>query len=90
MLIPPDHPPEPRYWMFETSGVLRPAIEAYCNGAMAPQHVTALRAYLRQWMAGPWAGDRADELRAGIDGLTSRDAITAWLRIAGNEGIHPL
>jgi hypothetical protein len=77
--------------MYETTGTLRPAVEAYCNGLMAPQHVAAMRAYLRQWMAGaPWAGDRVEELRAKIDKLSSRDEITAWLRVAEEEGIDPL
>jgi hypothetical protein len=80
------------YWMFDTSGVLRPAVEAYLhNGNMAPEQIAALRAYLRQWIFSPfWRGDELDELRRGIDGLTSRAAIDAWLDAAEMAGIDPL
>ena len=70
----------PGYWMHETSGVLRPAVEAYLTGGdLSAAHVAALRAYLRQWMAAPWRGDDLlDELCTGIDDLTSRAAIADW------------
>jgi hypothetical protein len=82
----------PGYWMYETSGVLRPAVEAYLltDDELSPAHVAALRAYLRQWMAAPWGGVGIDELRAGIDGLGSRAAIEAWLDEAMVAGIDPL
>lgn len=50
----------PGYWMNETSGVLRPAIEAYlAGGPLAAEHVGAMRAYLRQWIfATAWLGPR--------------------------------
>ena len=48
----PETTPDLRYWMYETSGVLRPAIEAYFSGLMTDQHIAAMRAYLRQWIAG--------------------------------------
>lgn len=46
----------PGYWMDETSGVLRPAVEAYLHGRdMTPEEIVAMRAYLRQWiMATTW------------------------------------
>jgi len=57
----------PFYWMFETTGVLRPAVEAYLNhGEMTEPQIAALRAYLRQWIAGPWRGPGIDRLRAGV------------------------
>lgn len=41
----------PGYWMNETSGVLRPAVEAYLNGTeMTPGQIVAMRGYLRQWV----------------------------------------
>jgi hypothetical protein len=36
----------PGYWMYETSGVLRPAIENYLNNRpMSPENIAAMRAY---------------------------------------------
>lgn len=86
------HSSAPRYWMRETSGVLRPAIEAYLSrDEMTPGEIAAMRAYLRQWIMAPvWQGQAIDALRAGIDGLTSRQAISRWLDLALNENIDPL
>ena len=80
----------PGHWMYETSGVLRPAITAYLEGdELTPQEVAAIRAYLRQWiMADGFYG--VDELKAGVDGLTSRQAIHDWLDKALEAGIDPL
>jgi hypothetical protein len=78
--------------MYETSGVLRPAIEAYLKGGeMTGGQIVAMRAYLRQWIAGDWApSPRLNDLRAGIDALTSRVAIRLWLAAALREEIDPL
>jgi hypothetical protein len=78
------------YWMNETSGVLRPAIEAYLSGSMTQEQIAAMRAYLRQWMAGSWQGPHIGLLRAGIDSLTTYDAIEAWLDAALDAEIDPL
>lgn len=82
----------PGFWMHETSGVLRPAVEAYLGGEpMTPEHIAAMRAYLRQWIAAPaWIGPHIAELRAAIDGLTDRAAIERWLDAAIEAGIDPL
>ena len=82
----------PGYWRDETSGVLRPAVIAYLDGGdMTPEHIAAMRAYLRQWIAGFWFGeDEIEALRAAIDGLVTRAAITAWLNRAIDLGIDPL
>jgi hypothetical protein len=80
----------PGYWMHETSGALRPAIAAYLNGGpMTPTDIAARRAYLRQWIE-PNVWDDVDELREGVDGLTSREAIHEWLMDALEIGIDPL
>lgn len=83
---------EPRYWMDETSGVLRPAVEAYLSGGpLSDSHVAALRAYLRQWIMSPvWGGIEVVRLRDRVEGLTSRQAIEAWLDSAIDAGIDPL
>lgn len=91
-LLAPRQDGGPGYWMHETSGRLRPAVEAYLSGgAMTPEHVAAMRAYLRQWIAAPaWIGPDVTELRAAIDGLTDRAAIERWLDAAIESGIDPL
>jgi hypothetical protein len=84
--------PLPGFWMYETCGALRPAIEAYLSGKpMSTKHVVTMRAYLRQWIMAPaWHGPEIAELRETIDDLTSRRAIDDWLTRALDEGIDPL
>ncbi len=79
---------EPGFWMYETTGVLRPAIIALLDGAdLTPEHIAALRAYLRQWVAG-FRG--VDDLRARVDSLTTKAAIDSWINDAIETGIDPL
>ena len=82
----------PGFWMNETSGVLRPAIVAYLEGApMTPEQIAAMRAYLRQWIMADWPpGPGLQLLRHGIEGLTSRAALGAWVHQALMLGIDPL
>lgn len=82
----------PHYWTDETSGALRPAVEAYLRGgAMTPDQIAAMRAYLRQWIDAPvWKGRTVPFLRQWIDTLTSREAIALWLAVAKESGIYPL
>lgn len=81
----------PGFWMYETSGVLRPAVDAYLNHEpMSGEQIAALRAYLRQWIAAPWIGPGIERLRTKVDGLQSREAISDWLDDALAEGIDPL
>jgi hypothetical protein len=78
--------------MYETTGVLRPAVEAYlAGGPMAPEHVAAMRAYLRQWI-GPqvWDGLGVKALRDRVDELVDRPSIERWLDDALDMGIDPL
>jgi hypothetical protein len=79
-------------WMHETSGVLRPAVEAYLLGQdMTPEQVASMRTYLRQWITTPSRklGD-TDALRQGVDGLTTDAAISQWLDLAAESNIDPL
>jgi hypothetical protein len=83
----------PGYWMYETSGVLRPAVEAFIgHRPMTDDQIAAMRGYLRQWINdGDWRGEMAlENLRGAIDQLTSREAISAWLELAERIGIDPL
>jgi hypothetical protein len=91
-----DDPRAPKYWMHETSGVLRPAIEGYLNRRpLTLFEVATIRAYLRQWIFSPvWDGLGGDEelarLRRQIDGIRNRADIDRWIRDALEEGHDPL
>ena len=87
----------PGYWMFETSGVLKPAIEAYLQrDELTPAEVAAIRAYLRQWIDGPWQAAPGAEarvlerLRRMVDELDDRQKIDIWLMQANSINIDPL
>jgi hypothetical protein len=82
----------PGYWMYETSGVLRPAVEAYLTGKeMTPEQIVAMRAYIRQWIFAPvWTGPEIESLRAMVAGITSRERLEFWLDEAEACGIDPL
>lgn len=91
----------PGYWMHETSGVLRPAVEAFLRReALTGEQIAALRAYLRQWIMAPaWdqnphatETDREilADLRARIGSLVTRRRIDLWLYDALVVGIDPL
>ena len=92
---------EPGYWMTETSGALRPAVELYlAGGRMTDKQVAAMRAYLGRWiMASVWdANPHASRLyqqkiallRRWVGSLTSREVIAGWLSEADKIGIDPL
>jgi hypothetical protein len=79
------------FWMNETSGVLRPAVEAYLNfEALTDEQIAAMRAYLRQWINSGFVGPAAEELRRTVDGLKSRNALDRWLNRAFIAGLDPL
>lgn len=88
------------YWMYETTGVLRPAVEAYLftRGPLAEPHVAALRAYVRQWIelfeppeGAPEAERRViARLREMVNGLVDRNTINVWMMQAMAVGIDPL
>jgi len=82
----------PGYWQRETSGILRPAVEAYLrHEALTPEQVATMRAYLRQWIAAPaWQGEGVEALRQAVDCITSQAALDAWIAKAGAEGVVPL
>lgn len=80
----------PADWRDETTGELRPAVEAYLRGEpMTTAHIAALRRICGKWINAP-AWDRnpyltnpkiaeLNALRDAIDGLTSREAFDRWL-----------
>ena len=81
-----------KFWMYETTGVLWPAIWAYLKEEpMSDAQIAVMRAYLRQWiMDDGWRGEGVNELRNAVDGLISRRAIVDWLRLAEELGLDPL
>lgn len=82
----------PGYWMNETGGELRPAIEAYLeHRPMTDRQLALLRLYLRQWIMAPsWQGRMIDVLRTQVNEITTRADIDRWLDRALEEGIDPL
>jgi hypothetical protein len=82
----------PGFWMYETSGVLRPAVEAYLRQEpLTGAQIAALRAYCRQWMEGDWNWTPAiAELTLDVDALHSREALEDWIDRATALGIDPL
>jgi hypothetical protein len=88
----PDSPDAPKYWMYETSGVLRPAVEAYLLGhVLTFEQVAALRVYFRQWINSPvWRGPEVELLRATVDRIWLRRDVDTWLRAAALAEVDPL
>jgi hypothetical protein len=88
----------PGYWQHETSGVLRPVVEAYLvSDRLTPDQIATMRAYLRQWImspvwdANPHGGHGAlAALRERIDTLTTQNAIDRWIDDADALGFDPL
>ena len=82
----------PFYWMKETGGVLRQAVEAYLKDlAMSDEQIAEMRAYLWQWIfKGDWIGESIGDLKAMVSRIKTRSDIDEWLFLAELEGIDPL
>ena len=100
-MISPDDPRAPKYWMYEESGVLRPAVEAYLNGEpLTAGQIRLMRLYLKQWIDSPvWDENPvADEdskrelaeLRRLADAIETEREIADWIECALDAGIDPL
>jgi len=83
---------DPDFWMYETSGVLRPAVRTYLKGKrMTAKDIAAIRTYLRVWIFAPeFDSEGVEALRQTVDGLASREAIEDWLATARKEWVSPL
>lgn len=81
----------PGFWMNETSGVLRSAVEAFLlqDGPLTVGQIVAVRAYLRQWMAAEWCGGEVEVLRSSLEGIASRTDLSAWYHRALDANIDP-
>ena len=102
LTITPDDPRAPKYWMYETSGVLAPVVERYLRRprSMTLEDIAVMRAYLRQWIDSPaWdqnphapiaARLALADLRRRAKAIASVNDIHEFLAAAGREGIDPL
>lgn len=93
MRLSPDDPRAPKYWMWETSGVLHAVVKAYLEGdEMTVEQVGWMRAYVRQWVSSPvWSGTpELEKLQSDVDEIRTRPDIDAWLSRALQIGIDPL
>ena len=93
VVLPLDDPRAPKYWQHETTGVLRPVIEAYLNGKeLDIAQVLVMRAYLRQWIQSPvwYGGEELERLRASLEAVQTRKDVDTWLDAALEEGMDPL
>jgi hypothetical protein len=92
---------EPRYWMNESSGVLRPVVVAYLRHEMLDDsQVAIMRTYLRQWIdATVWDANPHStaverqamaRLREAAKDIATREDISEWLLGAQVNGIDPL
>jgi hypothetical protein len=83
----------PGYWQYETSGLLRPAVERYLNGEPLGQfHLGILAGYLCRWIqAEGWGnGPEVEALRAQAATIRTREDIERWIDAALEIGIDPL
>jgi hypothetical protein len=80
------------YWMNETSGILRPTVEAYLGGGeLSETGLMVLRQYLeRSITASNSRGEGVEGLRERIADLDTREKLEAWLDDALDIGIDPL
>ena len=83
---------DPDFWMYDISGVLRPAVRAYLKGKpMTAKDIAAIRTYLRVWIFAPeFDGEGVEALRQTVDGLASREAIEDWRATARKAWVSPL
>lgn len=98
---PPVMPRGPHYWPYETSGILRPVIEAYlAHQPLDREQVAILRDYLVQWIMAPvWDHNPHADMseRRWLNGmrlrafaLMTQAEINAWVDDAVDGGLDPL
>jgi len=101
MIPSPDSPDAPKYWMQETSGVLKPVIEKLLTAEnLTPREIAIVRAYFRQWVMAPaWdlnphaskrSRDDLERLRTSVETIRTFRAIARWLADAVSQGMDPL
>jgi hypothetical protein len=101
-LPPPDHPDAPKYWMYETGGLLASALERYLKhpSRLTVRDLGLIRAYVCQWIDSPvwnqnphgglrWLEELAD-LRRTAHAIASPRTLATWLAAAVSAGVDPL
>lgn len=92
-ILDPSDPRAPKYWRYETSGILAPTIEAYLNGKpLTIRQIALMRAYLYQWVASPVWGPSGvlEVLRIRVAAIKTVEDIRAAIRAGLEIGIDPL
>ena len=92
-LLGPDHPDAPKYWMYETSGVLARDIKNYLDGeALDAPAIGRIKAYLWQWVKSPvWRPSGCLEvLRLRVMTITAVEDIRHAISMAEELGMDPL
>jgi hypothetical protein len=70
----------PNHWMDESTGVLRPVVEAYLSGQrLSAEQLLVMRAYLHQWMEEPWKTPMLDVLRTQIGDIATQEDLDRWV-----------
>jgi hypothetical protein len=93
ILLPPDHPDAPKFWMYETSGVLKPVVQAYLNGErLRPEQVRLMRDYLCQWVCSPVWGPSGslEALRLRVAAIETGQDIDDCIQVCVDLGMDPL
>jgi hypothetical protein len=93
-------PDAPKYWMYETSGLLALAVRRYLNHwEMTPGEIMLMHDYLVQWICSPvWDMTEHDEdtraeleaLRIAAKCIQTRGDIDHWIANALDKGHDPL
>jgi hypothetical protein len=98
----PGDPAAPKYWKYETSGVLAHAVETYLThrSAVTMRDIAYLRAYCMQWIDSPaWDTNphltaasmrELADLRLDARAIFSLAALDNWIARAIAEGVDPL
>jgi len=92
-LLPADHPDAPKFWMYESSGVLKPVVTKYLNGeALDAKEVKVFQAYLWQWYKSPvWEpSGMLEALRLRVAAIATRQDIDDIIEAGLEIGMDPL
>jgi hypothetical protein len=86
-----DNASGPKHWANETTGVLRPVVEAYLRGEpLNATQVAVMRIYLQHWISADWGNLDVDELRQAAKRIATRTDVVKWLNMAVALGLDPL
>lgn len=92
-MLPIDHPDAPKYWMAESSGVLKPVVHELLHGGdLDANEIRLMKAYLWQWVSSPaWApSGMLEALRLRVMMIQTTDDIHDAIRAAVNMEMDPL